>query len=162
MYNTRCLKIVNKLYISAGKCENQQQYKAIIEAEIFSTREIFTEISTMSPGPFLTIRNISERKSLHQFTEVLDDKKKNAFQRVGFTKSGCKAIIAGSILWSIITKKIGHTKINEWVKKYLYIWIIQHPHILQSPIVNYCLKVPIRGHSKPQLVSKNLLQLSVW
>ena len=32
---------------------------------------------------------------------------------------------------------------------------------MQSPIVNYCLKVNIDGHTEPQLVPKFLLQVSV-
>ena len=64
------------------------------------------------------------------------------------------------MLWSIITKRGGHKQINAQVKKYLYNWILQHPHIFQSPISNYCIKVSIDGPSKPQLVPKLLPQVS--
>ena len=37
---------------------------------------------------------------------------------------------------------------------------MHHPQVLQSPIVNDCLKVKIGGHTEPQLVTKLLLQLS--
>ena len=38
---------------------------------------------------------------------------------------------------------------------------MHHPQVVQSPIVNDCLKVKIDGHTKPQLVPKLLLQVSV-
>ena len=61
---------------------------------------------------------------------------------------------------SILKRKV-HTKINEQVDKSLYIWILQHPQVVQYPISNNCLKVYIDGHSEPQLVPICLLQLSV-
>ena len=36
-----------------------------------------------------------------------------------------------------------------------------HPQVVQSPIVNYFLKVKIDGHTEPQLLPKLLLQVSV-
>ena len=71
------------------------------------------------------------------------------------------AIKSGSMLWSSIKKSIGHTKINELVKKYLHNWILQHPQVVQSPIAYDCLKVSIDGHYKPQLVPKLLLQVTI-
>ena len=65
------------------------------------------------------------------------------------------------MLWSSIPNRKGHKKINEQVKKYLYNWILQHPQVVQSPIANDCLKVPIDGPSELQLVPKLLLQVSV-
>ena len=65
------------------------------------------------------------------------------------------------MLWSSITNRKVHTKINAQVKKYLYNWILQHTQVVQSPIANDCLKISIYGHSEPQLVSKLLLQVSV-
>ena len=38
---------------------------------------------------------------------------------------------------------------------------MHHPQVVQSPILNDCLKVNIDGHTRPQIVSKNLLQVSV-
>ena len=38
---------------------------------------------------------------------------------------------------------------------------MNHPQVLQSPIVNDCLKVKIDGHTEPKLVPKHLLQVSV-
>ena len=43
-------------------------------------------------------------------------------------------------------------KIDEQINKSLYKWIMHHPQVLQSPIVNDRLKVKIEGHNGPQLV----------
>ena len=47
------------------------------------------------------------------------------------------------------------------MNKSLYNWITNHPQVLQSPIVNNCMKVNIDGHTEPQLVPIFLLQVSV-
>ena len=64
------------------------------------------------------------------------------------------------MLWSSITKRKGHTKINAQVKKSLYNWILQHPQVVQSTTSNGCLKFSIDGPSETQLVKKMLLQVS--
>ena len=38
---------------------------------------------------------------------------------------------------------------------------MHHPQVVQSPIVNNCLKVKIDGHTEPQLVPKLLLKVYV-
>ena len=63
-----------------------------------STPERFTNHSKISPKPSVTVRNPSEIKSLHLFTEVWDVKKKTTLRQVGDNKSKCKAIRAGSML----------------------------------------------------------------
>ena len=55
----------------------------------------------------------------------------------------------------------GNSKINYQIKKSLYNWIIHHPQVVQSPIVNDFLKMKIDGHTEPQLVPKLLLQVSL-
>ena len=55
----------------------------------------------------------------------------------------------------------GNKKINDWIKKSLYNWIMHHPQVVQSPIVNACLKLKIDGHTELQLVSKLFLQVSI-
>ena len=37
LYGHRCLKNTKKLYKTAGKCDDQNQYKTIIEAAMVST-----------------------------------------------------------------------------------------------------------------------------
>ena len=126
-----------------------------------STSGRFTDNIPMSPGPPMIFKKISARKSLRLFTEVLDIKNKTSVRRLGAAKSKRKEIISGSMLWLIITNRKGHTKINEQVEKYIYNWILQYSQAVKYPISNYFLKVYIDGHSKPQLVPKLLLQVSV-
>ena len=38
---------------------------------------------------------------------------------------------------------------------------MHHPKVVQSPFLNYCLKVKIDGHTKPKIVPNVLLQVSV-
>ena len=58
-------------------------------------------------------------------------------------------------------KRKGNSKIDEQIKKSLYNWIMHHPQVLQSPIINDCLKVKIDGHTELQLFTKHLFQVSV-
>ena len=87
MYLYRCLENIKKLYKSTGKCDYQQQYNAIIEAEIISTTERFTDNSTISSGPYVTTKKPIARKTFSLFTEVFDIKKKADVRRVGAAKS---------------------------------------------------------------------------
>ena len=119
--------------------------------------KIFIDNSPMSPGPSVTVKNPSAIKSLRIFTEVLDEKNKSSVYMVGAAKSNQKAIISGSILWSSIPKRRGHTEIYEQVKKYPYNCILQYLQVVQYPIVNDCLQVYIYGHCESQLVPKLLL-----
>ena len=47
-----------------------------------STPEVFTENSPMTLSQYLTVKNPSVRKSLHQFSEALDVKSKNSVRRL--------------------------------------------------------------------------------
>ena len=58
-------------------------------------------------------------------------------------------------------KRKVNSKINDQIKNSLYNWIMNHPQVVQSPIVNACLKVRIDGHTEPQLVTELILQVSV-
>ena len=55
----------------------------------------------------------------------------------------------------------GNSKIDEQINTYLYSYIMYHPQVVQSPILNDSLKVNIDGHTEPQLFPKLLLQVSV-
>ena len=74
----------------------------------------------MSPEPLMIVNKCSARKPLSLVTEVLDVKNKTKVRQVGAAKSKSKAIREVSMLWSIISKRKGHKKTNEKVKKYLY------------------------------------------
>ena len=42
IYEHKCLENIKKLYKQAGKCDGQQQFKDILEADMVSTPEGFT------------------------------------------------------------------------------------------------------------------------
>ena len=86
MYEHRCLENIKKLYKNSVKCDNQQQKKEIIEAEMVSTPEGFTDISKMSPSQSVTAKIPSARKPLNQFLEALDVKHKTDVRRLGSAK----------------------------------------------------------------------------
>ena len=71
-----CIKNINKLYQHAGKCENHQQFKYIIEAAMVSTTELFSNNSAISPTTPTSVKKLSARKSLCLFTNMFDVKKK--------------------------------------------------------------------------------------
>ena len=58
LYKHRCLENIKKLYKSAGKWDDQYKYRDIIESEMISTTEGFTENSLISPGPSITAKKI--------------------------------------------------------------------------------------------------------
>ena len=51
--------------------------------------------------------------------------------------------------WTKITKRKGHLKINDQIKRNLYAWITRHPQVPQSPISNDCLKVMLDDQTEP-------------
>ena len=88
-------------------------------------------------------------------------KNKYATLRVCAAKSKRNAIKYGTTPRALKKKRKGNSKINDQIKKSLYNWIIHHPQVFQSPIVNDFPKVKFDGHTVPQLVPKFLLQVSV-
>ena len=71
IYEHKCLENIKKLYKQAGKCDNQQQFKDIIEAAIVSTPEGFNDSSTISPRTSTPVNKPSAQKSLYLFTNAL-------------------------------------------------------------------------------------------
>ena len=58
-------------------------------------------------------------------------------------------------------KRKRNLKVDEQIKKSLYVWVMHNPQVVQSPIANDCLKVKIYGYTEPQLVPKFLSYVSV-
>ena len=76
--NTDVFKTSKQLYKHAGKCDDQEQLKDILEAFMVSTPEAFNDnspISHMTPTP---VNKPSAGKLLCIFTKILDAKKKTA------------------------------------------------------------------------------------
>ena len=64
-----------KLYKQAGKCDYQQQFKYILEADMVYTPEGFTYNSPIYPRTSTPVKKPSARKSLCMFINVLEVKK---------------------------------------------------------------------------------------
>ena len=109
MYGHRYLENIKKLYITAGKYDDKQKYKAMIEALMVSKPEGCTNNIPTTPNPYLLTKNPSVRKLLPQFTETLNVKHNTAVQRFGEAKAKRKAIKTCNVLWSNIEKRRGHT-----------------------------------------------------
>ena len=113
MYEHRFLENINKLYKTAGKFEDQQKYKAIIEAALVSKTEGCTKKIPMAPNPYESTQNPGSIKPLLQFTETLDVKHNTDVRGFFAAKAKRKAIKKLNVLWSNIVKCRGHTKINQ-------------------------------------------------
>ena len=70
IYEHKCLENIKKVYKQAGKCDDQQQFKDILEAAMVSTPEGFTNNSPIYPMTSLPIKKPSARKSLCLFTNI--------------------------------------------------------------------------------------------
>ena len=81
-----------KNYKQAGKCDNQKQLKDILETDMVSNTEGFTDDSPISPMTSAPVKKQRARKSLCLFTNILDVKKKTAACWVGYAKSKRKEI----------------------------------------------------------------------
>ena len=44
-FEHRCINNIKKIYKHAGKCDDQQNLKDILEADLLSTPEVFTDYS---------------------------------------------------------------------------------------------------------------------
>ena len=69
---------MKKLYKQADKCDDQKKFKYIIEADMVSTPEGFTDDSPISPMTSIPVKKPSARKLLFLFTNILDVKNKTA------------------------------------------------------------------------------------
>ena len=76
LFDHKFLQNIKILYKHAGKCDNQQQFKYIIESAMIYTTEVFTDNSPRSPITPTPVKKPSARKSLCIFTNVLDAKNK--------------------------------------------------------------------------------------
>ena len=113
---------------------------------------------TMTSTP---VKKPSAGKSLCIFTNILDVKNKTAERCIVAEKPKRKSMKVGISLCTNETKRKGHSRINENIKRNWYTWITRHPQVVQSPISNDCLKVMLDDQSEPQLVPKLLLQVYV-
>ena len=91
-FEHRCMNKIKNIYQHAGKCDDQQNRKDIIDADILSTPEGVTHNSpnvTMTSTP---VKKESAGKSLCLFTNILDVIPKTAKGRFVAAKSKRKAM----------------------------------------------------------------------
>ena len=94
---------IKKIYKHAGKCDDQQNLKYIIDAAILSTPE---GVADNSPNVHFTsspVKKPSARKSLCLFTNILAVKPTTSKRRFVAAKSRRKSMKVCNSLW---TKKI--------------------------------------------------------
>ena len=72
IYEQKCLEKIKRLFKQAGKCDDQQQLKDIIDDAMVSTTGIFTDNSPISPVTSAPVKNPSAQNSLFMFTTTLD------------------------------------------------------------------------------------------
>ena len=158
IYEHKCLENIKTLYKQAGKCDDQQQFENILEDAMVSTTEGFTSDSPISPTTSTPAKKPRARISLRMFTNIFDVKKGGLPIKWELLSLSARKL---NLAMSIETKAKGNSKIDEHIKKYLYNWIMNHPQVVQSTIVNDLLKVKIDGHAEPQLLPKCLFQVYV-
>ena len=101
------------IYQHAGKCDDQQKIKDIIDDAMVSTAEEVTDNITNVPMTSTPVKKPSARKSLCLFTNIFNVKKKTAKRCIGAEKYKRRAMKVGNILWTNKTKLKGHSKIND-------------------------------------------------
>ena len=103
-FEHRCMNNIKNVYQHAGKCDDQQNLKDIIDAAILSTPEGVTDNSPNVHMTSTPVKKPSSRKSLCLFTKKLDVQPKTAKRHFVAAKSRHKAMKVCNSLW---TKKNG-------------------------------------------------------
>ena len=101
-FEQKCMNNIKKIYKHAGKCDDQQNLKDIIDVDMVSTPEEVTDKSPNVPMTSTLVKKPSARKSLYLFTNILDDKPKRAKRRIVAAKFKRGAMKVGT---SQCTKK---------------------------------------------------------
>ena len=70
IYEQKCLENIKTLYKQSGKCDDQKQFKDILEAAMVYTPEGFTNNSPISPMKSPPVKKPSSQKSLCMFNNI--------------------------------------------------------------------------------------------
>ena len=108
-FEHRCINNIKQIYQHAGKCDNQQSLKDILEDALLSNTEGFTDNSSNVHMPSTPVKKPSARKSLCLFKNILDVKPKTAKRHFVATKSKRKAKKVGNSLWTKKKTQKGHS-----------------------------------------------------
>ena len=98
------LNNIKKIYQHAGKFDDQQNLKDILDADMVLTPEEVIYDSPNVPMTSTPVKKPSASKSLCLFTNILNVKKKTAKRRVGAAGSKCRAMKVGNSLWTNLKK----------------------------------------------------------
>ena len=109
-FEHRCMKIIKNIYQHAGKSDDQQNLKDIIDADILSTLEGFTDNSPNVHMKSSPVKKPSARKSLCLFTNILDVKPKTSKRSFVAAKSRRKSMKFCKSLWTKKQDKKGIQK----------------------------------------------------
>ena len=91
---------IKKIYQHAGKCEDQQNLKNILDTAMVSNPEVVTNNSPNVPMTSTPVKKPSDRKSLCLFTNLLDVKNKTPKRRIVSAKSKRRSMKVGTIPWT--------------------------------------------------------------
>ena len=111
---------IKNIYQHAGKCDDQQNLRDILDATMVSTKYEVTDDIPNAPMTSTPVKKTSARKELYLFTNILNVKNKTARRRIGSEESKRRAMQGGNSLWTKKTKQKGHSKINEHIKRNIY------------------------------------------
>ena len=81
-FEHKCLNNFKNIYQHVGKYYDQKNLKGIIDADMVSTPEGFTDKIPNVPMTSTPVKKPSARKSLYLFTNILDVKKKTTKRRI--------------------------------------------------------------------------------
>ena len=98
------MNYIKKIYQHAGKCDNQNKLKGVLDSGMVSTPEEVTDDSPGLPMNQTTVKKPSARKSLCLFTNIFDVKDKTAKRCVGAAESKLRAIKVGNSPWKKIKR----------------------------------------------------------
>ena len=91
-FENRCMKNIKNIYQHAGKCDDQQNLKYIIDADILSTPEGVTDNSPNVNMTSTPVKKPSASKSLCLFKNILDVQPKTSKRRFVAAKSRRKSM----------------------------------------------------------------------
>ena len=97
-FEQKCLKNIKKIYQHAGNCDDQQNLKDILYADMVSITEEITDYSPSFPMISTPVKKSRASKSLCLFTNIFGVRKKTAKRRVGAAKSKHRALKVGNSL----------------------------------------------------------------
>ena len=103
---------IKRIYQHAGKCDDQQNIKDILDDDMVFTPEEITDESQSVPMKSTPVKKPSASKSLCLFTNIFDVKKKTAKHRVVVAKSKRRTMKVGNSLWTKKRTKRGLK--NQW------------------------------------------------